>query len=163
MPTTWAGVLPSPKITSGKFFRKERCRSTLAKPRSASGADWKACKTFSLLISPARNFSSSPIASIAVTRAEWHGLAERSRMKWKRHHLRAHRSLHLSNLDVFSSSMPAFAPLSQTLSETLRASHARPLVHGEPIVMNDFDDFDEGLETHWFYQIGIGPVLVSPV
>src|SRR5204863_9052016 len=65
--TTCSGVLPAPKMTSGKPFRNARWVSTCAKPRSAIGADWKARSSLSRLILPARNFSNNWMASVAVT------------------------------------------------------------------------------------------------
>src|SRR5580765_563400 len=81
MVVTCSGVLPSPKMTSGKFFRKDRCRSTLAKPRSAIGAAWKACNTFRALAWPARNSSNSAMASDDVTCRDWHEKGRGSRGK----------------------------------------------------------------------------------
>src|SRR5438874_12709814 len=84
--STWAGVLPAPKITSGKPLRNARCVSTWAKPRSANGAVWNARTTASRLTPPARNFSSSLTASVVVTRETCHSPATGSREKgggWK--------------------------------------------------------------------------------
>src|ERR1051325_2436112 len=71
MASTWLGVLPAPKMTSGKSLRNARCRSTWAKPKSATGAAWKARTTSSAGILPARNFSRSSLASVAVTARAW--------------------------------------------------------------------------------------------
>src|SRR6266536_2484847 len=66
-------------MTSGKFLRKGRWVSTWAKPRSATGAAWKARSTSSRLLRPAWNFFSKAMASIEVTCRACHGAASRAR------------------------------------------------------------------------------------
>src|SRR5688572_24082379 len=66
--TTCSGVLPEPKITSGKPFRNARCRSTWANGNSATGADWNRRSTASSSTAPFRKSSRSFFPSSGVTR-----------------------------------------------------------------------------------------------
>ena len=80
-PSTHSGVLPSQKMTSGKPHRSRRCRSTWAKPRSATGGCGAGPTAASTSVRPARTASSNSRSSsvlIAVRFPEDTGISRRA-------------------------------------------------------------------------------------